>query len=159
MTKTKSLKTNFKKAEDSPGFMLWKASNLLQRIHAQGLSGLNITPTQFSVMTCLVYLNQDGTVTPSRIVAHAGIDKMMVSDLIKTLEKKKLLKREKNLSDGRSFFIVPTALGIKTTNSAVLKIEAIDTLFFKGVKDIREFHANLAALVQNENSTYPIDTD
>ncbi len=40
-----------------------------------------MTPTQFSIMTSLLYLSQDGPVTPSLIVAHTGIDKMTVSDL------------------------------------------------------------------------------
>jgi MarR family transcriptional regulator, organic hydroperoxide resistance regulator len=141
------LNTNFRKAEDSPGFLLWKASNLLQRMHSICLSDLNITPTQFSLMTCLVYLHQDGPVTASRIVDHAGMDKMMVSDLIKTLVKKKLVKRKPNPEDGRSFLLEPTPLGQSITNSSVLKIEALDLEFFKRVKDIVSFQRDLASLV------------
>ena len=141
------LKTNFRKAEDSPGFLLWKASNLLQRMHSGCLSGLNITPTQFSLMTCLVYLHQQGRVTASGIVDHSGMDKMMVSDLLKTLVKKKLVKRNPNPEDGRSFLLEPTRLGEGITNSAVLKIEALDSDFFKKVKDIASFHKDLASLV------------
>jgi DNA-binding MarR family transcriptional regulator len=146
---SKKLKTTFKSAEDSPGFMLWKASNLLQRIHTQCLLELDVTPTQFSILTCLVYLSQSGPVTPSGIVQHAGIDKMMVSDVLRALERKKLLKKETHPSDGRSFFVVPTALGVKLTNSAISKVEAIDAEFFRSVKDISEFHASLVALVKN----------
>jgi hypothetical protein len=76
----KKLGTRFGSAEQSPGFMLWKAANLLQRLHARSLRELEVTPTQLSVMMCLLYLAQDGPVTPTRIVDHAGIDKMMTSD-------------------------------------------------------------------------------
>ena len=141
------LKTRFRKAEVSPGFLLWKASNLLQRMHSGCLSDLNITPAQFSLMTCLVYLHQHGPVTASRIVDHAGMDKMMVSDLIKTLVRKKLVKRKPNPGDGRSFLLAPTQLGEATTNSAVLKIEALDAEFFTKVNDIASFHKDLASLV------------
>src|SRR5437016_2965013 len=118
------LDTNFKTAEESPGFMLWKAANLLQRLHTECLRELRVTPAQFSLMTCLVYLHQDGPVTPTRVIAHTGMDKMMVSDLIKTLVTKGLVKRKENPDDGRSFLIEPTARGTKVTNSAVRHVEA-----------------------------------
>jgi DNA-binding MarR family transcriptional regulator len=143
------LKSSFKKAEDSPGFLLWKASNRLQRLHAQCLAGLPVTPTQFSLMACLVYLSKDGPVTASAIVRHAGMDKMMVSDLLKSLEKKKLVQRKLNPNDGRSFLVSPTEKGVEATNSAVLKVEAFDTQFFKEVLDLKKFHANLAALAED----------
>jgi DNA-binding MarR family transcriptional regulator len=143
----KKLQTSFAQAEDSPGFVLWKASNLLQRLHSAALKDLNVTPAQFSLMTCLVYLSQKEQVTPSRIVSFTGMDKMMVSDLIKTLEKKKLLSKKENPLDGRSFLVEPTSLGEKVTNSAVQKIEAMDQEFFSRVKDLKLFHEDLLALV------------
>jgi DNA-binding MarR family transcriptional regulator len=146
----KRLDSNFKTAEDSPGFMLWKAANLLQRLHADCLKELNITPTQFSLMTCLVYLNQDGAVTASRIVAHTGMDKMMVSDLLKTLKKKGFVMRSANPEDARSFIVRPTPLGERTTNAAVRKIEGLDTEFFRRAGDVRAFHRALLSLVNGE---------
>ena len=68
------------------------------------------------------------------------MDKMMVSDLIKTPARKKLVKRKPNPGE-------PTRLGEGITNSAVLKIEALDSGFFKKVKDIASFHKDLASLV------------
>jgi DNA-binding MarR family transcriptional regulator len=142
------LKTNFRKAEDSPGFLLWKTSNLLQRLHTECLKDLNVTPAQFSLMTCLVYLNENGPVTAARIVAHTGMDKMMVSDLVKTLEGKRLIRRKDNPDDGRSFIVEPTRLGEKITNSAVLKVEEVDAGFFKRVRNAKGFHADLLALLE-----------
>lgn len=141
------LDTSFGKAEDSPGFMLWKASNLLQRLHAECLKPLGVTPTQFSLMTCLVFLFQDGPVTPSRIVTHTGMDKMLVSDLVKALERKRLIRKKPNPDDGRSWLLEPSALGTTITNSAVREIEALDTRFFRRVKRTAAFHADLIALV------------
>jgi len=130
--------------------MLWKASNLLQRLHNKCLKELKVTPTQFSLMICLVYLHQDGPVTASRIVSHTGMDKMMVSDLIKALEKKRLIRKKANPEDGRSSIIEPTRSGERATNSAVREVETVDGEFFRRVNDIRIFHADLIALVSSE---------
>lgn len=144
------LKIRYRRAEDSPGFMLWKASNLLQRLHTGCLKDLGVTPTQFSIMTCLLYLSQNGPVTPSLIVAHTGIDKMTVSDLIKTLIRKKLVTKSDNPDDRRSFLVEPSQLGETITNSAIAKVEAVDTRFFDNVRSVRAFHADLTALVNTE---------
>jgi MarR family transcriptional regulator, organic hydroperoxide resistance regulator len=142
------LKTQFKAAEQSAGFLLWKASNRLQRLHGRCLADLDVTPTQFSLMTCLVYLHQNGPVTSARIVAHSGMDKMLVSDLVAGLQKKRLLTRAANAADGRSWLIEPTPRGFTLTNSAVAKIEALDALFFKPVKNLRVLQKDLLALTQ-----------
>jgi DNA-binding MarR family transcriptional regulator len=153
MTRPKSaaakpaLDTTFAKAEDSPGFLLWKAANLLQRLHAQALKDLDITPTQFSLMTCLVYLSSDGPVTASQIVAHTGMDKMMVSDLLKTLERKQFVTKSAHPDDARSTLLRPTARGTRVTNAAVQEIEALDTSFFQPAGDVSAFHRALVALV------------
>lgn len=146
------LSTGFKKAEDSPGFLLWKAANLLQRSHADTLKELGLTPAQFSMMTCLVFLAQDGDVTSARISKHAGLDKMMVSDLVKTLLRKKLIETKPNPADGRSFFINPTSYGVKITNGAIKKIEKIDEEFFRPVKNRAGFLAPLLALIETHSN-------
>jgi DNA-binding MarR family transcriptional regulator len=142
------LETRFSAAEQSPGFMLWKAANLLQRLHTRCLRDLDVTPAQFSFLTCLVYLHERGPVTPTDIVNHAGLDKMMVSDLVKTLERKRFLRKKENPNDGRSFLVEPTASGIKTTNAAVKEVEKVDDDFFSQLKSARAFHADLVTLVR-----------
>jgi DNA-binding MarR family transcriptional regulator len=140
------LKTQFASAEQSPGFLLWKASNRLQRLHSRCLADLGLTPTQFSVMMCLVYLRQDGAVNSARIVQHTGMDKMAVSDLVKALHKKRLLSRSADTEDGRSRLIEPTARGVALTNSAVAKVEALDALYFGAVKSLKGFQRDLLSL-------------
>jgi DNA-binding MarR family transcriptional regulator len=140
------LKTQFGSAEQSPGFLLWKASNRLQRLHGRALSDLGLTPTQCSLMMCLVYLRQDGAVNSARIVHHTGMDKMAVSDLVRALQKKRMLARSADPKDARSWLIEPTARGVTLTNSAVAKVETLDTLYFKAVKSLKSFHRDLLAL-------------
>lgn len=150
MSKAKvKLETTFAKAEESPGFLLWKAANLLQRSHIQVLRPLNITPAQFSMMTCLVYLAQEGGVTSARISRHAGLDKMMISDLVKTLIRKKWISTRANPADGRSFLIEPTELGVKLTNQAVRHIEETDDKFFSCEKNRAGLAKSLLNLIQH----------
>lgn len=146
--KKNRLDTSFGKAEESPGFLLWKTANLLQRSHIAVLKPLKITPAQFSVMTCLVYLSEQDEVTPSQVSKHAGLDKMMVSDLVKTLVKKKLIITKPNPNDGRSFLIEPTDLGITLTNKAVRQIEKCDEQFFRSEKNIQHFKSSLLSLMK-----------
>ncbi|MBA3338417.1 MAG: MarR family transcriptional regulator [Geodermatophilaceae bacterium] len=148
----RQLDTRFKTADESPGFMLWKAANLLQRLHAGCLRDLDITPTQFSLMTCLVYLQDEGDVTASRIVAHAGIDKMVVSDVLKTLIRKGFVARSPNPGDARSSIVRATPSGRRVTNAAVRKVETLDARFFRRVGDARAFHRGLVALVNGNEA-------
>lgn len=151
MPKNRKIKldTNFSTAEESPGFLLWKAANLLQKAHITVLRPLKITPAQFSVMTCLVHLSETGLVTPSQVANHAGLDKMMVSDLVKTLEKKKWITTRPNPNDGRSFLIEPTDNGVALTNKAVKCIEEIDEAFFLSERNLNSLKTSLIRLVRS----------
>lgn len=146
------LDTEFHKAEESPGFLLWKAANLLQRMHTKALREVEATPAQFSFMTCLVFLTQNEDVTPIMISRHAGMDKMMVSDLVKTLKSKKLLTTQKNPDDGRSFILKPTEKGIKITNQAIKAVESLDADFFSAVGNLKILKKELLGLIHKEES-------
>ncbi|MEP6779262.1 MAG: MarR family transcriptional regulator [Gemmatimonadaceae bacterium] len=146
------LNTTFEIAEDSPGFLLWKAANALQRSHAESLRDLDITTTQFSLLTCLVYLQQSGDVTASRMVAHTGMDKMLVSDLLAALTKKQLVRRVPNPADARSSLVRATASGQRVTNAALQIIEALDADFFSRVKNLKTLQAALRILIREPDS-------
>lgn len=141
-------KKGFRRAEDSPGFMLWRASNLLQRMQGRRLRNFAVTPGQFSFMACLVYLHQFEPVTAARVVAYTGMDKMMVSDLVKVLERKRLLTKRSDPKDARALLIEPTPLGIDITNDAADRMESLDARFFRRARNPAAFHAELIALVE-----------
>jgi len=141
------LNTRYAKAEESPGFLLWKAANLLQRSHARCLSGVGLTPSQASLMMCLVHMAAQGVVTPTRIAARSGMDKMLVSDLIAVLERKGLLRKSPNPADRRSIVVVASDAGVRAANEAVALIEADDRRFFAQVADMGALHNGLADLV------------
>jgi len=123
--------SKFSDAKMSAGFLLWKVSNLHQRLQKKALEPLDLTPSQFSVLACYFFLlNKTESVSQSDLCSHAGIDKMLVSDLTKTLLKKGFIKSSKNKADRRSFKISVTEEGIRTCNKALKIIEALDADFF-----------------------------
>lgn len=144
--KRTTLNTTFATAEDSLGFLLWKAANTLQRLHSDCLRELDVTTTQFSLLTCLVYLQQNGVVTASSIVAHAGMDKMLVSDVVSVLVRKGLVRKTSNPADARSSLLSATALGVRVTNAAVRQVESVDEVFFHRVPEADSLRLALRVL-------------
>lgn len=71
------------------------------------------------------------------------MDKMLISDVIKSLVVKKLVDKARNEEDSRSFLISATSLGALTVNKAITIVEEIDEGFFKVVKDKTQFGEEL----------------
>ena len=138
----------------SPGFLLWKVSNLHQRLQRKALEFLDLTPSQFSVLTCYFFLSRKSDpVSQTDVCHHAGIDKMLVSDLTKTLLKKKYLKSSKNKDDRRSFNIEVTDEGACVCNKALKIIEALDSEFFGRSKRQMEFLEIMQELADSQLSS------
>jgi DNA-binding MarR family transcriptional regulator len=146
--KKNSLDTQFLDSKESLGFSLWKVSNKLQRLHRSGLKEINLTPTQFSLLACIVYMDTSNEVmTQSFLCQHTQMDKMLVSDVIKSLVIKKLVSKKDNPKDSRAVIIAATADGTKLANKAVKIVEDIDTKFFVKVKNKSAFNMDLINLL------------
>lgn len=154
---SKKFDTQFNKAEDSPGFVFWRVSNLHQWHQRQALKKLDLTPTQFSVLACYAYLADHlGTdVTQADVCKHSSMDKMHVSDITRALIKKKFLKKKKREQDLRSFGLSLTEEGIAASQASVRIIEKIDRDFFKCVSDPKNFLRDLQDLChQNDKINF-----
>jgi len=145
------LKTRFPEANASPGFLLWKASNLLQRLHASSLKKIGLTPAQFSVLASIVYLSGfDEPLTQAYLGRHTGLDKMFISDLVKKLVQKKWISLEDHPSDSRAKVIRPTAKGSALANESIGIVEEIDSDFFSKLKSGEAFTKDLLNLLAYE---------
>lgn len=144
-----NFESRFSNASMSPGFLLWKVSNLHQKLQRKALEALDLTPSQFSVLACYFFLSKKSdSVSQSDVCQYAIIDKMLVSDLTKMLLKKNYIKKSKNKNDRRAFHIEITSEGINVCNKAIKIIEALDAKFFgksKRYKDFTEIMEELAA--------------
>ena len=85
------IKFQFKKPEDSPGYLLAQVTMLWQRKQKRVLDPLNLTHTQFVLLASLAWLSRENNaVTQTDIANQSNADRMMVSKVLRTLEEKKL---------------------------------------------------------------------
>ncbi|HSW48125.1 MAG TPA: MarR family winged helix-turn-helix transcriptional regulator [Candidatus Saccharimonadales bacterium] len=140
-----------KKAEDSSGFLLWQVTSLWQRSLNRLLKKHKLTQPQYVVLASVQWLSLSSPhVTQSDISSHAKMDKMLVSNLVKTLESKKLINRFPSKQDTRANIIVPTQVGIKLLTSAVKEVEGFDRHFVSPLgKEVAKFNSYLLKLIES----------
>ena len=131
-----SLATQFDDAEASPGFVLWQVAALWQRALRAALDDVGLTHAQFVLLASAMWLEGQlaargsTAVTQTEIAAHARTDVVMTSEVLRTLERKALLKRLPHPSDARAKQIALTPAGRRLANKAVALVEAADDSFF-----------------------------
>src|SRR6478609_1878760 len=90
-------------ADDSPGFLLWRATLRWQRAVAAALAPLDLTHVQFVLLACTWWLNQGGEQpSQARLAEQAGTDVKMTSQVVRSLEAKGLLVRTIDPADSRA---------------------------------------------------------
>jgi MarR family transcriptional regulator, organic hydroperoxide resistance regulator len=136
----------FKNAEPSQsiGLQFWSVYSKWQLSVIACLKPLNITHTQFVVLTAILWLEeQHQIVTQASVVAITGIDKMTLSKSLKNLVFQGFVVKSKNESDSRSFILRLSYDGELLTKKALFLIEKLDEEFFgiigqKKENDFRE---------------------
>ena len=126
-------KSNFqvKKAENSPGFLLWQVTTLWQREIKNALDIVNLSHSGFVILASLLWFKEQKIiVTQTTIIKHTKLDKMTVSKSLKTLEKNRFVLRTENKTDTRAKTIILAENGIKLAIESVKIVEDIDSKFF-----------------------------
>ncbi len=139
----------YERDEASPGFLFWKAFNSWSRLIRVELERLDLTQVQYSILAAVSYLGSaQENVSQQDVANQLSMDKMMVSDVVKTLERKKMLQRKANPHDGRSFslYLLPDAR--QRLKRAVPVVEMTDKKFFGVLKpeQLERFSSCLNAL-------------
>jgi DNA-binding MarR family transcriptional regulator len=124
------LATEFESADDSPGLMLWRATNRWQAAQRAALKPFDLTHVQFVLLASLAYLDTDGPVTQKQLADHAATDVMMTSQVLRALENAGLVRRAPHPSDRRARALAVTAEGRALADRAVVAVEAADQDFF-----------------------------
>jgi DNA-binding MarR family transcriptional regulator len=114
----------------SPGFLLWKVSNVWQRRQRAALKPFKLTHAQFVLLATATWFGATETLTQARLAELSGIDPMTTSQLVRTLETAALLKRSDHPEDPRANAIEVTAAGRDKARKAVVAVEAADAAFF-----------------------------
>jgi DNA-binding MarR family transcriptional regulator len=123
-------------AEASPGFVLWQVTVVWQRRVRMALEEVGLTHAQFVMLASASWLEAQfaaGTgdvVTQALVATHARTDPVMTSEVLRTLEKKNLVRRLAHPTDARAKQISVTAQGDRVAKRAIALVEAVDDEFF-----------------------------
>ncbi len=119
--------------ERSPGFLLWHLSTSWRSCIEAVLKPLGLTHPQFVVLATLGWLTRNGDrITQASIGKMAGLDPNTTSQIVKGLEQKDLLQREKS-SDGRAKNPLLTSKGKTILAKALPAVETADHQFFNSL--------------------------
>jgi DNA-binding MarR family transcriptional regulator len=133
---------------DSPGFLLWHATLRWQRGIARALAPLDLTHVQFVLLGCTWWLNEQGErPTQIALAAQAGTDIKMTSQVVRSLERKRLIEREVDTTDTRARRLHVTKRGAQLALRAIAIVEQVDSEFFADVPE-RQILSSLRRLAE-----------
>ena len=116
--------------KQSPGFLLWHISTSWRSSIETVLKNFGLTHPQFVILATTGWLTRNGDFTTQVAIGKmAGLDPNTTSQIIKGLEQKELIKRDKS-SDGRAKNVFLTSYGTTTLGRAVPAVEKTDGNFF-----------------------------
>lgn len=125
------LPAQFSAPDASPGFLLWLAVNRWQRAQRRALQGTGLSHLQLTLLATVTALFERGEpVTQIMVARHARTDAMTTSQVLRALERKKLLRRVDHPRDSRAFALRPTAAGRRLARRLIHAAERADQEFF-----------------------------
>jgi DNA-binding MarR family transcriptional regulator len=126
---------------------LWNASLRWTQEVARALAPLGLTHTQFFLLGAVSWLSKAGGPPKQREVAEfARFDKVMTSQVTRSLEGEGLLTRKDDPGDSRAWLLALTPKGTKLFAEAVALVRDVDVRFFgPKASQLREELASLHA--------------
>jgi len=97
------------------------------------LRPLGLTPTQFDTIAAVSFLGRSADPTQQQIADFAGLDRMMLSKVLATLEQRGLVERTPDAVDGRVKRLTITRRGRETVDAATTIAKQVDAELFAGV--------------------------
>ncbi|QCX37373.1 MarR family transcriptional regulator [Aureibaculum algae] len=148
----KEIEFQFKSPNESPGYLLGQVTMLWQRKLKAILDRLDLTQTQFVLLAALGWLlKKSNAVTQVDIANQSNTDRMMVSKVLRTLEKKKFISRQEHLTDTRAKVIKLTSEGTEVLQKALTVVENTDTEFFSVLgHDLPSFNQSMSNLIEQK---------
>jgi len=133
-----------KEPNNNIGYLLWQTTMLWQRQMNNALKEVNITHTQFVILASLGWLlKKSNNVTQKEIAEFSKTDRMMVSKILRTLQKNELVNRKEHETDTRAKCVYLTEKGKNILQEAFkLKIKANND-FFEKLPDKERFMNDL----------------
>jgi DNA-binding MarR family transcriptional regulator len=115
------------------------------------LDEVGLTYVQFSLLASASYLNHRGP-SPSQaeLAEHTGMDVMMTSQVVRTLERERLVKRIADKNDARVKRIVPTNKGESVVSAAIGIVNDMNDEVFGLIEDIDRFREALRLVADRD---------
>ncbi len=111
------------------GLMLWRSSNIWQSKLRSGLKKFSISLNEFIILESIYLLRKDIIISQTDLSQFSGVDNSVVSIILKSLNKKKLIIKKIDL-DNRKKNIKLTSEAISLLNKAIPVIKDIENNFF-----------------------------
>lgn len=133
----------------SPSFFLMQAVQTMEKNIRELLVDFDLTKTQFNLLMGLIVLIKGGkVVTQVDLADFLKADKMMVSEVLRTLEKKGYIVREKYSGDRRAKSLVVTEKGLAIIEVALKHAVKFDEEFFSVLGDEKDDFIRLLKKLQ-----------
>lgn len=144
---------HWESAWDSPGFVLWRATLRWGAAMRWALGPHGLTHVQFVLLASIGWLVEAGDAPTQRAVGdHAGADIAMTSQVVRSLETKGLVTRERAAGGARAWRLGLTAAGKARLVQALEAVEAADRAFFGAALEPAALPAVLRALARRDRS-------
>lgn len=140
---------HFEKPEENLGYLLWQATMLWQKQMNRALNDINLTHTQFVILAALGWLlKSSDSVTQKEIANHSNTDRMMVSKILRTLQKNGLIERKEHETDTRAKCVFLTDKGSNILQKAIEIKSRANSLFFGKLIDKQKFGNELRNIIK-----------
>ena len=115
----------------------------------RALDEINLTHTQFVIMAALGWLSKNSdNVTQKEIADGSNTDRMMVSKILRKLQKNELIERKEHETDTRAKCVFLTDKGIDTLHKAIEIKNRANNLFFSKLPDKQKFGIELRQILE-----------
>lgn len=139
-------------AQRIPGYLLWQVSKLWQRRLNSALADLDLSSTQAVILINVPRLSQERkSVTQSALAEAAQVDRMTVSQSIRTLENKRLITRTPAPADRRAYHVQLTERGAIIASSALERISTAHVEFFEPLRTEARLYVDLTRRLIDAN--------
>ena len=144
------VRVKYPKLSQTPGFLLWQISIEWQRLQREALANLDLTHVQFVLLATIHSIeSKNEMLSQVKLSSIANVDAMMTSHVLRSLEKRNVVKREKNPSDTRAMILSTTQEGRDLLTKALKVVEEVDSKYLgRAGEDTQDLVNKLKKLTQ-----------
>jgi DNA-binding MarR family transcriptional regulator len=142
-------------AQRIPGYLLWQVSKLWHRRLNFALADLDLSNTQAVILINVPRLSQERkSVTQAALAEATRIDRMTVSQSIRTLERKQLITRVPAPTNRRAYHVELTKRGAVVASNALERISASHVEFFEPLGSEARLYVELTQRLIQANAQH-----